>query len=187
MRIAAALLAATVLTGASAHAAVITWELDGILFQDAGTAAGSFRYDTTLNAFSGIALQTSRTGGGGGVYDALLGSDISGDSVVFGNAAANPDSAQVALMLAGVRLADLASPGTLPINPSAVTAEFAEFGCNNLAECSGGFGSSVTNWAVSGASTLTGTVQPVPLPAALPLVASGLAFFGLIAARRRRA
>jgi hypothetical protein len=187
MRIAAALLAATVLTGASAHAAVITWELDGTFFQDAGTAAGSFRYDTILNTFSGIALQTSRTGGGGGVYDAFLGSDISDDSVIFGNAGANPDSAQIALMLAGVRLADLASPGTLPINPSAALADFAEFGCADLAQCSSGFGSSVTNWALNGASTLTGTVQPVPLPAALPLVASGLAFFGLIAARRRRA
>ena len=43
----------------SAAAAPISWFLDGVTFDDGGTASGSFVYDASTNAFSNIAIATT--------------------------------------------------------------------------------------------------------------------------------
>jgi hypothetical protein len=184
MRYVVALCAALVVAGSSASATVIRWDLDGVLFNGAGTASGSSLFDSTTSAVSNVALQTSRTAGGGLLYDSYLGSDAS--STIFGQASADPDAAQTALSLEDITPGLLGTAGVLPINIVSGGASFAEFGCLDRSDCVGGFGFAVTNWQPGGVSTLTGTVAPVPLPAGLPLLASALALFAGLGVRRRR-
>jgi hypothetical protein len=180
MRFVAALFAALMVAGSGATAAVIRWELDGVFFRDSGAASGSFLFDTTSGAFSDIALQTSRAGGGL-LDDSYFGSD---GSLIFGQGSADPAAAQTAFRLKGVAPGQLATEGVLPINIDGDLAWFAEFSCDSRPACASGAGRAVTNWQPGG-STLTGTIAPVPLPAGLPLFASALALLVGFGALRR--
>jgi hypothetical protein len=50
----------------------ITWNLNGVTFDDGGTASGSFVYDATTNAYSSIdIITTTGTAFGGAIYTGL--------------------------------------------------------------------------------------------------------------------
>ena len=40
----------------SAQAAVVTWTLNDVVFEDLGTATGSFDYDADTNVYSDVAI-----------------------------------------------------------------------------------------------------------------------------------
>ena len=52
----------------AANAIPITWHLDGVTFDDGGTATGSFEYDAATNLFSAISITTSANGPFGTTY-----------------------------------------------------------------------------------------------------------------------
>ncbi len=43
----------------SAQAAVVTWSLNDVVFEDLGTATGSFDYDADTNVYSDVAILTT--------------------------------------------------------------------------------------------------------------------------------
>ena len=184
MKLCALLLAGLAITSTSAQAAVVKWQLHGVFYNDAGTASGSFLFDTEVETFSKIRLRTNRSASGGGEFNEIFGTEIF-DAIVFGRSSSDPDEAQVAFLLDGITIERLKTPGLLPINPGDL-AIFAEFSCDNRELCALGMGRNVTNWQPDGVSTLTGKIAPVPLLPALPLLASGLAALGVVGAWRRK-
>jgi hypothetical protein len=47
------------LFSAMAHASPVTWTLENVLFEDGGTAYGSYTYDADINAFTNLSITTT--------------------------------------------------------------------------------------------------------------------------------
>lgn len=185
----AAASAALALTAASAHAAVLEWSFSGTISAgsasgpDAGTASGVFRYDTDTGQIHDVRIATPPGSPSGGlIFDAHLGESFytSFGGLTFGQSGADPSAEQTAFMLAGLWLADLGAPGSKPISERA----FAEFRCPSRSECAQGVGSSITNWRGGEATGRVVAVSAIPVPAGLPLLATGLVLLGWTARRK---
>jgi hypothetical protein len=64
---------AVLLFGFSAQAAPVTWTLEGVVFDDGGTAFGSFIYDADFNVYSSVNITTT------------AGTDLAGDTYQYPN------------------------------------------------------------------------------------------------------
>ena len=153
----------------SAHAAVVTYHLQNVVFDDGGTASGFFEYDTSTGAIitndsivttPGSVLDGVSYDAGipGGVFSIDVGSTIY--FLDFLNSIEDQLGLSALISLSNVheRAIDFPAPGV-----AIVLGE--RYGTGQL----------VTDDL---------TVSEVPIPAALPLFIAGLA--GLAAVRRRR-
>jgi hypothetical protein len=161
-----------------AAASPIQWTLTDVLFEDGGTASGSFIYDADTNAFSAIAINTS-----GGT----LAPPATYTAVIFGTAgdaalvpAAGPDLTGASLLQLVFQF-PLTNAGGLVflVDPFFPTASSFEGGCLNAACTSVDFGRLMVDGGIIGTPA-----SVVPLPAAAWLLGPAL---GLLAALRRRA
>ena len=85
MKIRALLLAFLIGLPFSVGATPITWTLNGVAFDDGGTATGSFVYDADTNTYTNIAITT--TGSLSFFYDQLLGQATYGIDAGTGSSA----------------------------------------------------------------------------------------------------
>ena len=88
-----ALVAVTVMMSMSANAAPVVWTLNGVTFDDGGTASGSFTYDADTNTFSAIAITTTAgsTLGGASYNTPVPGYTSNEAQLVVVNSANGPD------------------------------------------------------------------------------------------------
>ena len=145
----------------SGHAASILWTLTDIVFDDGGTATGSFIYDADTNMFSSVSVTTS-----GGSIDPGNYSDV-----LFGDATNAGLVGQLLADYTGDRLLQLIFQTPLTnaggivdltfINPAFSSFEFT---CGD----SGCFAGTIERTMVTGG--LIGT----PVPATAPLMVSGI-------------
>lgn len=161
---------------APASAMPLTWTLSGVVFEDGGTASGSFVYDADTNTYGTISVTTTAGTLFGGATYTLPDPGVNpiyyaGDAVfVTGPAADYTGLPVISLVPPGVYTD---AGGTLPIDGS------AEFTCTT-ANCD--FGIKVryiTAGFVSASS--------VPEPLTLSLFAGGLAATTALRRRRRKA
>jgi hypothetical protein len=156
----------------SAQAATLTWVLQGVVFDDGGTATGSFGYDADTNIFSAINITTSVNAGLGTTYGVPTGV---GNSTLFDTVTAFPVTGEYRLTF-DLTAAMTNLGGTIALNLFSVWLDVellcAEPGCFTLA---------TSRFLSQGAIT----TSPVPLPAALPLFAAGLGAMGFMGWRKR--
>ena len=155
-----------------AEAVPLTWTLDGVIFQDGGTANGSFVYDADTNIFSDIEINTTAgTDFAGATYtDFLFGNDFSGLQVV-------PDASLPSLVGSLEFTISWSSP--LTNNGGTIDVPIAVEGLCQNAACD-------VASAIRATEFFTGSVTAVPIPPALYLFGSGLlALIGI--SRRTRA
>lgn len=162
-----------------AHAAPIMWTLTDVLFNDGGTATGSFVYDATTNAYSNISITTT---------DAALAPVATFTASLF------PTATDVALVpspppaLTGQATFQLrfqfpltdAGGLVLLYNPFFAAASSFDGTCLNDGCSSVAYARLVEDGGVIG----TPYVEVVPVPAAGLLLASGIGALGI--ARRIR-
>jgi len=170
--------AALALLGAasSAQAAVITWTLQDVIFDDGGTASGFFDYDTTLGTAENFHITT--TDGyrlAGFDYDTST-SYYYGANLFIPNSlfwAASDLHRYILLGFTG----SLSTPGTMDLASGAVTPDYGYEcdACNPYRAIMGG--------------SVTGSVAAVPEPASWALMLTGFLGAGaaLRTARRRQA
>lgn len=171
--IASATLAMALVAGAAfmalpANASTIDWTLANVLFDDTGTASGTFSVDSTTGFVTAFNISTTAgTTLGAAVYDSTNGSVL--DNFLAPNSVAFlfDDLPTRYLRLAFANA--LTSPG---LNPLVIAAFSGSYECLNC---------SPARFALSGEA-----VSSVPLPAALPLFASSLAGLGWLSRRRRK-
>ena len=165
----------------SAQASSVTWTLQGFVFDDGGTAQGSFDYDATANLFTNINVTTSGGGiqgasftaptafGSGGAFDFVEApqADLTGLRNLYvllsGQMTALGGTIQVSLFTSGI---------------SSTESVCTTSDCNSI---------DVQRRLTAGSITTAPTALPIPLPGALPLLAGGLAVLGVAGWRRRRA
>ena len=165
----AAALSTVLFAALPAHAAVITYTLENVIFDDGGTASGFFDYDTSTGAIitndsivttAGSVLDgvSYDAGAPGGVFDLTVGSTIYFLDFLNSIEGQLGLSAIISLSVIHERAIDFPAPGV-----AIVLGE--RYGTGQL----------VTDDL---------TVSEVPVPAALPLFLAGLA--GLASVHRRR-
>ena len=152
-----------------AHAAVITYTLENVIFDDGGTASGSFDYDTSTGDFSNVSIVTTagsvlegtsygNSGTAGGFFNDF-------GSIRYVLETLTPINDQLGLSalisLSTIREQEFDIP-----RPGVATLIRERFGTGQL----------VTDDL---------TVSEVPVPAALPLFLAGLAALGLVRRRQR--
>ena len=168
----AAALGAVFFAAFPAHAAVITYTLENVIFDDGGTVSGSFEYNTSTGAIitndsivttPGSVLHGVNydAGAPGGVFDLTVGSTIY--FLDFLNSIEDQLGLSALISLSNVheRAIDFPAPGV-----AIVLGE--RYGTGQL----------VTDDLA---------VSEVPVPAALPLFLAGLAGFASVRRRRSRA
>ena len=164
----AAAACASTLFASPASAATVTWTLENVLFAGGGSATGSYDYDASTNTFSNIHIVTTHVGPFGATYGVPPGT---GTSVFFDTVPQLlPDYTGSPRFLFDLTSAMTDAAGVIPI----LVGEEAI--CSN-ANCSSG----AIRVVVSGE-----VVATTPLPAALPLFATGLGVMGLLGWRRKR-
>jgi len=144
---------------APAFAALINWQITNGAFSDGGNFNGGFTFDSSTSTFSntGINVSPGTTITSPFLYNDLAGT-VSGDETHL--RAADPSGfRRLELAFAG---GTLSSPGTLSIN--GVAESFF----------------STRRTVVSGTA-----ISAIPLPAALPLMASALAALGAVGCWRQ--
>ena len=152
-----------------AHAAALTWTLQNVVFDDGGTASGSFVFDADTNTYSAINVTT--TDGsvlGGSVYQFanFEAGTLDADSVLL-VAAANPGFGTPAFNM-NLDEAMTNAGGTISIAMAPPPLAFESTCLTSV--CSSFF--SIDRVVVSG------TITAVPVPAAVWLFASAM---GLLA------
>lgn len=158
-----------------AHAVPVLWTLTDVLFDDGGTATGSFTFDADTNAYSSVSITASGGFFATSSYASLLAGG-SGDAALIAGLALPPLTGEPLLQL--VYEAPLTNAGGLvglvnysfPAN-SSFQATCLDAGC---------FSANIDRMMVDGG--LIGAV--VPIPAAGVLLPTALAMLGL--ARRRK-
>lgn len=171
----AAIAVSTMMFTTASHAAPVTWTLQNWMFNDGGTASGSFVFDAGTSAYSNVSVQSTDGTVRTGASYALPNPASSGNSTfaawVTGLLADFTNTPVIAVNWASA-LTD--AGGTVGVDLAGFHGEFA---CADVI-CSAA--TSPTRLLVSGAVT----TAAVPLPATLPLV--GLALLLLGAVRRHR-
>ena len=174
---------------AQAQAAVITYHLQDVVFNDGGTASGSFDFDTETNAFSNVNIVT--TAGsvlGGTVHDRQV-FEYEGEKAAYFTdfdleAAFNsddPDFTGASLFYASRSAIGSGTFSELGVEAVVAFSDLDEYLCLN-ADCS----ESSIRYAYGGSfSFVTYDLAEVPIPAALPLFLTGLAGLGFAKRRKR--
>ena len=161
---------------------VANFTLDGVTFDDGGTATGGFTLDLTTGALSNISITTSA--------DGIFGVTYTGGSGPFGSTGFtnSPASFEFAYfdvlyqsnlvidLASALTPSDLMSPNTFSISSGSEAAFFFE--------CTGPFFYCASRTITSG--SLDEAPATTPLPAALPLFAGGLGALALFGKRRKR-
>lgn len=158
-----------------AQAMSVKWELSGVVFDDAGTASGSFVYDATTDMYSNVAITT--TGGssfGGTTYSSVLQSFLgTSQEVIFIGPLGDVPGAPVMFFDFGAFLTN--AGGTVPLLPPLGPTVSAEEQCDVTFGCGTGT-LSVLREVTAG--SVIGT--PIPLPGAALLFASTLGMMGWV-------
>jgi len=198
---------AFVLGSSIAQADVLTtFELSGVTFSDGGSATGSFTYDSTNQTLSNVDITTSGGTLPGTTYNATGGvitsvfTNVSATFPTLGtlqtnifafNQANYPANeygpffellfahSTFSLSLPDLILVDLAFPSTIPYG-YAYTSSY-EVTCGSV--CNTG-NTNLLDYVAR--DVAQGQINPTPLPAALPLFATGLGAMGLFGWRRKR-
>ena len=151
-----------------------TWTLQNVTFADGGTGSGSFDYDADMNAFSSINIATS--GGSTGfsaTYGVLNGT---GTATQFSFASGLPLTGQSQIKF-DLSAALTNAGGIIPLVLfSSLEALCATNDCGTVSLQRG----------ISQGTLSSPTTSPVPVPSALPLLASGLGALGYIGWRSKR-
>ena len=149
-----------------ANAATIVWTLEDFAFGDGGTVSGSFSTDSTTGLVTSFDITTSHPdyGGFGFVYDSSMHTDTL-NPTTYGFQIIDDSIPSVYLQLS------FKLPFTTPSTDYLITydsyEEAGEYGQIDI-----------------GSGDATGVFTP--LPAALPLFATGLGVMGLLGRRRKR-
>jgi hypothetical protein len=175
--IAAGLILAVLTTAPASANTIATFELDGVTFNDGGTASGTFSLDTTTHTITNSSITTS--------FKNLLfiGGDYDGSFA----------DSYLSVPTAEVHVGD----GAIPfISGQLLTLTFGLTDATNLWSLPSFIvagGESVYSWLCGGLcgtrSIVAGTINTVsatPIPAALPLLATALGGMGFIGWRRKR-
>jgi len=149
---------------------------------------GSFIFDADTQTFSDILLTSTASRltytQFAGVRTNLIGPF---PGMTFLQPGVSPGESTIALNVDTITTNLLTdSGGLLRINPDPTTGFFADFNCTAGVDCAEGLGSSVSNWAVDGVSTLTGEPVAVPEPSTLALLTVSVAGFGFLRLTRSR-
>ena len=172
--IAVAAMAASVVLGPTiispADAATVDWTLTGVTFDDGGGASGTFSIDTTTGLLTAYNITTTAgTSLAGTLYEPST-------SNIFSQNQWSPNSFIITSNASPYINFAFVSPLTSPGFNLFVTSGFLA----GSWECFDSSCAPPQRLVVSGAATAT------PLPAALPLFASGLGLLGFARWRRRR-
>jgi hypothetical protein len=156
----------------NAEAAPLTWTVDGVTFNDGGSANGSFVYDADTGMYSDIAINTTAgTILGGTAYPDVLRGDAFFLDVV-------PDASLASLTGSLLLNINFASPltnagGTIDI--FIISEGFCQNAACTVIDGTDGRGAGLPD---------AGSVTAVPLPTAVWLFGSGL--LGMIGVARRK-
>lgn len=176
-RLAAAL--ALVACAPASWAMPIQWTLSDVLFEDGGTASGSFIYDASTNAYSAISITTS--GGSltpNATFTALV-SGTSGDAVLVPTAGPNLTGSNLLQLIFQFPLTN--AGGTVYLyDPFFPAASSYQGSCLNAACTSQDFGRLVVDGGI-----ISGAPAVVPVPAALWMFGAGLGVLGIVRRRQR--
>ena len=168
---AAIVLCAAFLSTASASAATIFWNLQGVTFNDGGTASGSFGYDDLTNTYSFINITTT------------VGSSFAGATYL----SVDPGFSSSAALLVAVPNAGLIDIGTPVLVFSFAPALTGAGGTANIGSNVGSAEGTCANaGCTSGAaarSITVGIATTVPEPSSLSLVPLGV--LALLVVKRR--
>lgn len=176
-----AALAAIGLT-APANAAPVTWTLVNAVFEDGGTASGTFTYDADTNTYSAINIITTAGSIQSGAEHDIVAPMFAHASTRFG-AVPVPSPGLTGLTILAITWASpLTNAGGLV---SILTSDHASgeglclnFNCSVFYSYLGGSRQLISGYVTTG---------EVPLPAALPMFLAGLAGVGALRLKKRAA
>jgi len=169
-------------------AAVVTYTLQDVTFEDGGTASGSFDYDTDTMLFSNISIVTTA----GTLFDGTTHFShppfaITGVNAFFVDSDATgstglPTLTDATSILLGIRDGDVFTSLLPDLGISSVIAlDLIAEGTCTQADCF----RSVPFRSASSGFLVTDDLSQVPLPAALPLFLFGLSGLGFTTWRKR--
>lgn len=165
---------------------IANFTLNGVTFDDGGTATGSFSLDFTTSAISNVNITTSSNGSVGANYtqtppffsDTFSNSPDASFDFTLGLIPLFGDELNLTLSAALTDF-DLSSPNSFTLASGTESAYNFEF-------CGNGVTSTLCGSRSITAGSLDEVPAATPLPAALPLFASGLGVIGLLGWRRKR-
>ena len=164
-------------TSPGAHASVVNYDFvpgTAFNFDAAGTISGGFTYDTTTSAMTNIDVTVSGATGFDGTYTFTYVPWDNSSAVSFMYAADSASDNTFAMLFFELS-------GTLNGSPGEIGISYAQ-GFNLPGNCNSGGCQNYLDFNVTGGLEIAAT----PLPAALPLFATGLGALGLVGWRRKR-